>query len=77
MHNTYPQLEEVRSLADKGLYKRIPVMTEILSDSITPIELVKVMCCLGAPSAGVRVYSPLTFAPEATRWSSMPCSFRS
>ncbi len=43
MHNTYPQLEEVRSLADTGRYKRIPVMTEILSDSITPIELVKVL----------------------------------
>ncbi|MBR4707463.1 MAG: anthranilate synthase component I family protein [Pseudobutyrivibrio sp.] len=43
MHNTYPQLQQVKSIADTGQYKRIPVMTEILSDSITPIELVKVL----------------------------------
>ncbi len=43
MHSIYPQLEQVKSIADTGQYKRIPVMTEILSDSITPIELVKVL----------------------------------
>ena len=37
----YPELEKVRELAQCGEYKRIPVSTEIYSDSRTPIEVLR------------------------------------
>ncbi len=39
----HPSLEQVISLAETKKYKRIPVMTEILSDSFTPIEVVRIL----------------------------------
>ena len=39
----YPDIDKVKEYALTGKYKRIPIMTEMLSDSITPIELVKVL----------------------------------
>ena len=39
----YPSLEEVSKLADSGKYKRIPLMIELLSDSYTPIEVVRIL----------------------------------
>ena len=39
----HPNLEQVRDLANTGEYKRIPVMIEMLSDSYTPIEVVRIL----------------------------------
>jgi Indole-3-glycerol phosphate synthase len=39
----YPELEKVRELAGGGEYKRIPVSTEIYSDSRTPIEVLRII----------------------------------
>lgn len=39
----HPSIEEVLKLSLTGEYRRIPVMIEMLSDSYTPIELVRVL----------------------------------
>ena len=39
----YPTLEEVKAIAAKGDYRTVPVSTEILSDSRTPIALLSVL----------------------------------
>jgi len=39
----HPSLEEVIRICDSGDYKRIPVMIELLSDSSTPIEVVRIL----------------------------------
>ncbi len=39
----HPSFEEFEKLAQTGEYRRIPVMIEMLSDSFTPIELVKIL----------------------------------
>ncbi len=39
----YPDYSTLEKLALTGEYKRIPVMTELLSDSFTPIEVVRVL----------------------------------
>ena len=39
----YPSLEQVTKLAQSKENKRIPVMIELLSDSYTPIELVRIL----------------------------------
>ena len=38
-----PSFEQVEALAQSGEYKRIPVMIEMLSDSFTPIEVVRIL----------------------------------
>lgn len=37
----HPSLDQVRKLFEEGKYKRIPLMLEMLSDSYTPIEVMK------------------------------------
>ena len=37
----YPEIEKVKELAADGKYKRIPVCQEMLSDSYTPIEVMR------------------------------------
>ena len=39
----HPSLDEVRKIAATGKYKRIPVMMEMLSDSFTPIEVMRII----------------------------------
>ena len=39
----YPTLEECRKLAEQKIYGVIPVSCEILADSVTPIELVRIL----------------------------------
>ena len=39
----FPSLEEVKKLAESGDYKRIPVAIEMLSDSLTAIETVRIL----------------------------------
>ena len=39
----HPSLEQVKELAKNGEYRRIPVMIEMLSDSFTPIEMVRIL----------------------------------
>ncbi|MDC7277914.1 anthranilate synthase component I [Butyrivibrio fibrisolvens] len=39
----FPSLEEVKKLSESGEYKRIPVAIEMLSDSLTAIETVRIL----------------------------------
>ncbi len=39
----HPSFEEVKELAEKKEFKRIPIMEEMLSDRYTPIEVVRVL----------------------------------
>ncbi len=39
----FPELENVKKIADSGVYKVVPVSCEILSDVCTPIEALKVL----------------------------------
>ena len=39
----YPSLEEVKKIAAEGAYKRVPVCREMLSDSYTPVEMVRII----------------------------------
>ena len=39
----HPSLDKVRKLFEEGKYKRIPLMLEMLSDSYTPIEVMKII----------------------------------
>ena len=39
----HPSLDQVRKLFEEGKYKRIPLMLEMLSDSYTPIEVMKII----------------------------------
>ncbi len=40
---TLPSLEECKAVAAEGKYNVIPISTEILSDSVTPIEAVRIL----------------------------------
>lgn len=37
----YPSLEEVRTLADSGQYRRIPICRELYADRYTPVEVMR------------------------------------
>lgn len=39
----YPSLEQVKQIASRGDYRRIPVCMEMLSDSYTPVEVMKIL----------------------------------
>lgn len=39
----YPSLEQVKQIASQGDYRRIPVCMEMLSDSYTPVEVMKIL----------------------------------
>ena len=39
----YPSLEQIKQIASQGDYKRIPVCMEMLSDSYTPVEVMKIL----------------------------------
>ena len=39
----YPSLEKVREIAASGEYRRIPVCMEMLSDSYTPVEVLRTL----------------------------------
>lgn len=39
----YPSLEQVKQIASPGDYRRIPVCMEMLSDSYTPVEVMKIL----------------------------------
>lgn len=39
----YPSLEKVRKIAASGEYRRIPVCMEMLSDSYTPVEVLRIL----------------------------------
>ena len=47
-----PDLEQVKRTAAEGIYKVLPVSCEILSDSCTPIEALRILksvsqhCCI-------------------------------
>ena len=68
-----PKLEEVKRLAERKDYKRIPVWRTILSDTYTPIEVLRILrkadnhCYLlesASQEAGFGRYSFLGFCPE-------------
>ncbi len=39
----YPSLEQVKQIASQGDYRRIPVCMEMLSDSCTPVEVMRIL----------------------------------
>ena len=39
----YPSLEQIKQIASQGDYRRIPVCIEMLSDSYTPVEVMKIL----------------------------------
>ena len=39
----YPSLEEVKQIAAKGIYKKIPVRAEMHADMVTPIQVAKIL----------------------------------
>ena len=39
----YPSLEQIKQIASQGDYRRIPVCMEMLSDSYTPVEVMKML----------------------------------
>ena len=41
--NVYPDLQEIRRLAETGAYKVAPVACELLSDILTPIQAVRIL----------------------------------
>ncbi len=41
--NTTPNFEQICQIAGSGAYKRVPVSTEMLADSLTPIEALRVL----------------------------------
>lgn len=43
----YPELEEVKTLARSGEYKRIPVCRELYSDAFTPVEVMRTLRAAG------------------------------
>ena len=39
----YPTLEQVRTIAATGDYRRIPVCREVLADRFTPVEVMRTL----------------------------------
>ena len=39
----YPSFDEVKTLAQTGLYRRIPVCKELYSDCITPVSVMRIL----------------------------------
>lgn len=39
----YPDLQTVKQIAAGGAYKRVPVCCEILSDTYTPVEVMRIL----------------------------------
>lgn len=71
----YPSLEEVRSIARKGGYCRVPVCEELLSDRYTPVEVMRTLRsashhCFLLESAGQAEGD----SPRWGRWSFLGCN---
>ncbi len=43
VHVTSPTLEEVRAIAQKGSYRRVPVKREIYADAFTTVEVLRAL----------------------------------
>jgi len=43
VNNMYPDLQTVKQIAAGGAYKRVPVCCEILSDTYTPVEVMRIL----------------------------------
>lgn len=41
--NIYPTKEKVKEIAASGDYRRVPICTELLSDSYTPVEVMRIL----------------------------------
>ena len=39
----YPTLENIREIAAKGQYKRVPVCREVYADRYTPVEVMRTL----------------------------------
>lgn len=39
----YPSLEEVKKIAEQGIYKKIPVRAEMYADMVTPMQAVRIL----------------------------------
>ena len=39
----YPTIEDLKTIAESGVYRRIPVAREIYSDCFTPIEVMRTL----------------------------------
>lgn len=40
--STYPTVDEVKKYFENDDYKRVPICMELLSDSLTPVEVVRI-----------------------------------
>ena len=38
-----PSLEEVKQIAEQGIYKKIPVRAEMYADMVTPMQVVRIL----------------------------------
>lgn len=39
----YPSLEEVKAIAGKGIYRKIPVRAEMYADMVTPMQVIRIL----------------------------------
>ena len=39
----YPTIEDIRKIAAKGQYKRVPVCREVYADRYTPVEAMRTL----------------------------------
>ena len=39
----YPTMEDIRKIAAKGQYKRVPVCRELYADRYTPVEMMRTL----------------------------------
>ena len=39
----YPTIEDIRKIAAKGQYKRVPVCREVYADRYTPVEVMRTL----------------------------------
>ena len=47
----YPTIEDIRKIAAKGQYKRVPVCREVYADRYTPVEAMRILrICLRVPA---------------------------
>ena len=86
----YPTLENIREIAAKGQYKRVPVCREVYADRYTPVEVMRTLrkasrhCYLLESASQTEVwgrYSFLGYEPDdgnhLYRWMHEDTSYRS
>ena len=79
----YPTIEDIRKIAAKGQYKRVPVCREVYADRYTPVEAMRTLrkasrhCYLLESASQTEVWGRYSFLDSPMKEYRFPITFSS